>query len=416
VTQDVRLDGAAVARLIAAATFGRHDPAASMKVGIEAELIPVDAATRKPVPIEKGLLPIIERHAASAGWTAVFSPKGAPQFEIAGGGRLTFEPGGQVEYAAPPTVAPSALLENVRHVIGPLTRAAADAGVDLVGAGIDPFNGSDAAPLQIAAERYRLMDAYFATIGEAGARMMRQSASIQVNIDAGPEPHRTWKVLNAAAPYLTAIFANSRAFAGADSGWASYRGRTWQTLDPSRTGLAWGPTGDASGYVEFALEARSIFARSATGEYLRFGDRVRNGGVTPHDVAQHLSTLFPEVRPRCWFEIRSIDAQRPQWYAAPVLLTTGIAFDREALVQVDELLGTPDPRLLERAALEGLRDPSLGSVACDLVRIAMDACQRMGSCADRDIGEALEFFQDFTLRGRSPADCGPQPGSIATAA
>jgi glutamate--cysteine ligase len=417
VTGDTNLDGAAVARFIEAATFGRPDPAQPMKIGIEAELIPVDAVSRKPVSISPGLLPVIERHAADEGWTAVHSPKGAPQFDVAGGGRLTFEPGGQVEYATPPFVSPGALLENVRRVVGPLTRAAADAGIDLVGAGIDPFNGPAAAPLQIEADRYRQMDAYFATIGDAGARMMRQSASIQVNVDAGPEPHRSWKVLNAAAPYLTAIFANSRCYAGADSGHANYRARTWQMLDPSRTGLAWSPTGDAAGYVAFALEAKAIFERAASGEYLPFRDRVRDGAVTPDVAALHLSTLFPEVRPRGWFEVRSIDAQRPEWYAAPVLIIAGLAFDAEALLQADELLGTPDPELLERAAREGLRDTALGRGASDLVRIAMEGCRRLGSlCGDRDIGEALEFFQEFTLPGRSPADSGPQPGSIATAA
>lgn len=416
-TEEFSLDSAAVARFIEAATFGRSHPAGPMKIGIEAELISVDAATRKPVSITDRLLPVIERHACVAGWRTVRSAKGAPQFEVDGGGRLTFEPGGQVEYATPPLTSPGTLLEHVRRVVGPLTLAAAESGIDLVGVGIDPCNGPDDAPLQIDAERYRHMDAYFATVGEAGARMMRQSASIQVNVDAGPDTRRSWKVLNAAAPYLTAIFANSREYAGKDSGHASYRARTWQMLDRTRTGLAWSPAGAAAGYADFALEARAMFVRSECGEYLRFRDWVENGAATPQSASLHLSTLFPEVRPRGWFEVRSIDALRPEWYAAPVLMVAGITFDKAALLQADELLGTPDPRLLERAARDGLHDAALSGVARDLVRIAMDGCRRMGSrCGDRDVGEALEFFQDFTLRGRSPSDAGSQPGSIATAA
>ena len=39
--------------------------------------------------------------------------------------------------------------------------------------------------------------------------MMRQTAAFQVSIDFDDEPWLRWRVLNAAAPYVVAIFANS---------------------------------------------------------------------------------------------------------------------------------------------------------------------------------------------------------------
>jgi len=416
VTATPRLGEEAVARLIREATLTFPDPRGPAKVGIEAELLSIDADTRQPVSIVGRLIPTIERYGCTAGWKLVRSAKGAAQFEVAGGGRLTFEPGGQIEYATPPFVSPSALLENARHTLGPLLAAAAEAGIELVGLGIDPFNRPDASPLQVEAERYRRMDAYFSGIGPAGARMMRQSASIQVNVDAGPDPLRSWNVLNALAPYLTAMFANSRVFAGADTGFASYRARTWQTLDPTRTGLAWRPDA-AGGYVDFALDARAMFLPSEPGDYAPFRDWVRAGVVTAPVTQAHLSTLFPEIRPRGWFEVRSIDAQQPALYAAPVMLVSGIALDERAIWQAQELLGPPEPALLERAAREGLRDDSIAEKARELARIALDGCRRLGNrCSARDIGEALEFFQEYTLRGRSPGDDHVSPGPIPTAA
>ena len=41
---------------------------------------------------------------------------------------------------------------------------------------------------------------------------------------------------------------------------------------------------------------------------------------TEDDLAYHLTTLFPPVRPRGWFEVRYLDAQHPRWWPVPVVL------------------------------------------------------------------------------------------------
>jgi glutamate--cysteine ligase len=370
------------------------------------------------VSIERRLLPLVQRHARSERWSAVPSAKGAPRFDVPGGGSFTFEPGGQIEYASPPFASPSDLLTNLRNVLVPLQAAALDAGIELLGVGIDPLNTADETPLQIEADRYRAMDTYFAGIGDAGARMMRQTASIQVNVDPTPgSTDATWRMLNAAAPLLTAIFANSRTYRGEDTGFASYRSRTWQLLDPTRTGLAWNGPDATSAYTSFALDAVAIFVRSECGEYLPFREWVANGLATPQSTAVHLSTLFPEVRSRGWFEVRSIDALRPECYAAPVLMIAGLALDAAATHHAIDLLGEPDERLLPRVAGEGLRDPQIAAMAGDLARIALEACGRLGDrCAGADIEAAEEFFNRYTFRGLCPADHAPAPEAIATAA
>jgi glutamate--cysteine ligase len=385
-----RLDRRAAAALIERLAFPGEALPGPGRMGIEAELLALDATTHRVASLERRTLPLVRHHARRCGWQIVDSAKGAPRFLVPGGGSLTFEPGGQIEYASPPFLSPSALLAHVRGVLRPLTDAAADAGIELLGAGIDPWNGPRDAPLQIEAERYRCMDAYFGAIGEAGRRMMRQTASIQVCLDPGADPSRTWSLLNALAPYLTALFANSRAYAGEDTGHASFRAKTWQLLDPARTGIAAGDGDPTTEYVRFALAAPAMFLRSPDGEYLSFGEWVDRGQATAEHLATHLSTLFPEVRPRGYLELRSIDALPIDQYAAPVLLLAGLTLDENAARAAAELLGRPDPSLLPRAALCGLSDAALAATAKELVALAIEGCHRLGElCDGHDVDAVL---------------------------
>lgn len=374
------------------------------RIGIEAEFIPIRRESRGIAAIEE-VLPVLDGLASETGGRRMPGTKGAPVYELGGGGRLTFEPGGQLEYASPPHLSPSAALTDMRSVLLPLTERLGDSDIDLHGVGIDPFNGPANARLQVDVDRYRRMDAYYARYGPAGARMMRQTASIQIGVDPPGDRGRTWKVLNALAPVLVAMFANSRLYGERDTGFASFRSWTWQTLDRTRTGLPWSDREPADHYAAFALDAPAMFIPDEPGEYKPFRTWVERGGVTGASIDAHLSSLFPDVRPRRYFEVRSIDGLPLSMYAAPVMVIAGLALDPDALMQADRVLGEPDTALLNRAARSGLRDAVLFERANAIARLAVTACrQQPDLCNAADVDAAEEFFRRFTERGRSPAD------------
>lgn len=381
----------------------RHD--APPRIGAEAELIALDAATGLPCALHRTLLPFLRRHGEREGWRERRSAKGTPLFALPDGGTISFEPGGQVEYGSPPCASASALLARLRAVLAPLCRAAGDAGIALLAVGIDPVNPVRDAPLQLEAERYTMMARYLATIGEAGARMMRQTAALQVSLDLGPEPARRWRVLNAMAPYLTAIFANSAIHAGVPTGCASWRAHGWRLLDPTRTGIPPCDGDPAEGYLDFALGARAMMRPGLDGAYEPFGALVARGDTSPDDWEEHLTTLFPEVRPRGWLEVRSCDAVPLEWQEAPIALLAGISYEPRALREAEALLGSADGALLERAGRCGLHDPALAGRARDLVEIALAGCGALrGYLSAADVERARAFFDAYTRRGRTLAD------------
>jgi glutamate--cysteine ligase len=392
-------------------------PGASLtprRVGAEVELIPLDAVTGRRCPLEPGVaadaapgtLPFLRRYGSRQGWREVTTAKGTPSFELPAGGTLTFEPGGQLEYGSPPCRSASVLLDLLRSVVVPLRAAAAAEGIELLAAGLDPYNPVEAAPLLLHTPRYSRMAEYLAGIGPAGARMMRQTAALQLSLDLDDEAWLRWTVLNAAAPYLVAIFANSPVYQGASTGCRSARAEVWRTLDPARTGLPWDARDPVGCYCDFALGAPALLLPERDGRHRPFGEWLRHARPTLAEWHEHLSTLFPEVRPRGHLELRSCDAVPPQWYAAPVALAVGISYDPWALRAAADLLGDPDMDLLRRAGRLGLGDAAIRRVATDLVDIAMAGCAHLGPgyFHPSDLEQARLFFDRYTRHGRSPAD------------
>jgi glutamate--cysteine ligase len=291
-------------------------------------------------------------------------------------------------------------------VVLPLRAAAASEGIDLLPVGIDPINPAEQAPLLIHAKRYARMAEYLGRRGPAGATMMRQTAAFQVSLDFDDEPWLRWRVLNAATPYVIAIFANSPIYAGERTDYQSTRAQVWRTLDPTRTGIPYDERDPVGAYLEFALAAPAILYPAIEGEHRPFGEWLARANPTQDEWEDHLSTLFPEVRPRGHLELRSADSIAPHWYAAPLALTTGILYDSAALHATADLLGTPDLGLLERAGRCGLHDGDIARMAVDLFEVALQGCHGLGPkyFHPSDLEQATAFFERYTRRGRSPAD------------
>jgi glutamate--cysteine ligase len=199
---------------------------------------------------------------------------------------LSFEPGGQVELSLPCAAGAGAISARLRRDVDALRADLARVGVRVDAVPVDP-RPEAIVPLQLTSPRYVAMQAHFDRIGPAGRRMMRRTASTQVCLDwwPGRAAVEQWRVLNLAAPYLAAAFARS---AGADG-----RLTTWLAVDPDRT----------------AFDGRLLVGDDPVAAYADFA-----AGATvftaPGDVDQHLTTLFPPVRPRgSYLEVRFPDVQ-----------------------------------------------------------------------------------------------------------
>jgi glutamate--cysteine ligase len=113
-------------------------------------------------------------------------------------------------------------------------------------------------------------------------------------------------------------------------------------------------------------------------EPLTAGDWVAHGHPlgwpTPDDIAYHLTTLFPPVRPRGWLELRMIDALPDPWWRVPVAVAAALVDDTEAVAAAGPVAGRWWP-----AARAGLADPQLAGVARVAAARALAGLDRVGA-------------------------------------
>jgi glutamate--cysteine ligase len=311
-------------------------------MGAELELIPVRNRSHRRVLIDAdgegpGSADIIRDAGATRGWREETDAYGAPSWAMPDGGHLFYEPGGQIEISSPVFPSGTALEKFLREAVRAVRDSAQAAGVTFLTSGVDPYNSLETVPLQLGAPRYQAMTRYFDSIGASGARMMRQTASLQVSVELGTHPFERWKLLNALAPYLIAAYANSPNYEGHHTGYASYRAQLWQTLDATRTGLPFDEKDPVGAYTRFAEHAGRIL----------------------DDDAAHLTTLFPEIRPRGYFEIRSMDSMEPDRVGEALRFISRLVHDDDVASEAQEIVGNPDARLLPRAAELGRADATI---------------------------------------------------------
>lgn len=390
---------------------GAAPAAGPPRLGAEVELIAVDADTRAAAPIHPGpdgrpaTLPLLRRFGAGRGWREEPSPYGVPRFVLPDGGVVSYEPGGQVELSAAASRSVDALVHALRATVLPLRRAAREEGIDLLSAGIDPVNTPDDIPLQLPGARYVRLTRFLESTGTGGTRMMRCTASFQASVDWGPDPLASWRFLNALAPCTVAVFAHSPVYRSRPAGHRSFRARVWRELDGGRTGLlpcGGDPVGE---YLDFALRAPAILLGDGE-EFRPFAEWSAAGRATQGDWAAHLSTLFPEVRPKGFAEVRSPDAVSPEWYAAPLVFLAGLLYHPPTFAEARALVGAPDAELLARAGRDGVADPALGAMARDLFGLALRGAEALGEgfVSGEMLEEARAFANRYTRRGLCPAD------------
>ena len=195
-------------------------------------------------------------------------------------------------------------LNEVKSIAEPLD-------IGFAGIGSQPLWGLEDVP-QVPRPRYGIMREYMKKVGSLGLEMMHMTCTIQVNLDFSDETDMVQKLQTSLAlqPIATALFANSPFRHGQLNGMVTWRNHIWTDTDNDRAGGLHWAFEDGMGYeryVDYALDVPMYFIYR-DGRYIdvsgqSFRDFLRGElpglpGELPTDAdwANHLTTIFPDVR------------------------------------------------------------------------------------------------------------------------
>jgi glutamate--cysteine ligase len=419
-------------------------PRSAFRVGTEHEKFPFTVQGHNPVPYfgPRGIRALLDGMQHLLGWDPIMEGDNIIGLaDVTGGGAISLEPGGQFELSGAPveTVHQTASelfahLAQVREVAGPL-------GIGFLGLGMTPRWRRDEIPM-MPKGRYKIMTAYMPKVGKYGLDMMYRTCTVQTNHDFSSEADMVKKMRVALAlqPVATALFANSPFSEGKPNGFLSFRSEIWRDTDNQRAGmLPWvfEPGMGFERYADYALDVPMYFIKrgdryiDVSGKSFRdhlAGRLVAGERATISDWANHVSTIFPEVRLKRYIEMRGSDGG--PWRRLPALpaFWVGLIYDdanldacwqivKDWTAEERQKLRDDVPRLGFRATI---RHQYILDLAIVLLRLAEQGLVRRNKLDrnGRDETRYLRPLQEIVAREITPAEellekfHGPWQGSV----
>jgi glutamate--cysteine ligase len=421
-------------------------PKSRYRIGTEHEKFAFTLKGHRPVPYggARGIRALLEGMQLLLGWEPIMEGENIIGLaDVTGGGAISLEPGGQFELSGAPVATVHQTCSELMAHLAQLREVAHRLGIGFLGLGMTP-NWSRADMPTMPKGRYRIMTDYMPKVGTLGLDMMYRTCTVQTNLDFSSESDMVKKVRVGLAlqPVATAMFANSPFTEGKPNGFLSFRSEIWRDTDNARAGMlpwAFEPGMGFERYVDYALDVPMYFVKRGDRYIDVAGQSFRDllagklealpgERATISDWANHVSTIFPEVRLKRFIEMRGADGG--PWMRIPALpaFWVGLIYDDGVLDAAWDLvkdwnaeerqkLRDDVPRLGLKAAVRGRRMHDLAKEILSLARKGLEKRARRDS-KGRDETQYIETLEAIVARGRTPAEelldkfNGPWNGSV----
>jgi glutamate--cysteine ligase len=375
-------------------------PPADWRIGTEHEKFAFHTDDYSPVAYqgERSVHALLEGLVRSYGWEPIVENGNVialRQPDCPKGGSISLEPGGQFELSGAPLKTLHQTCSEVHGHLAQVRDIGGTLGIGFLGLGFSPKWTLAETPA-MPKERYGIMARYMPKVGRLGLDMMFRTCTVQVNVDFADEADMVKKMQVGLAlqPLATALFANSPFTDGKPNGFLSYRAEIWRYTDADRTGLlpfVFEPGFGFERYVDYALDVPMYFLYRQ-GRYIdvagaSFRDflagklsALPDERPTLDDFADHLTTLFPEVRLKRFLEMRGADAGPWRRLCALPAFWVGLLYHPDSLDAAARLVGgwseEERHRLRDMVPRLGLATPFREGTLLDVAREVLAISQK----------------------------------------
>ena len=325
-------------------------PPSEFRIGTEHEKTPFTLEGHQPVPYEgaRGIGALLEGMQLLLGWEPIMERGNIiGLYDVTGGGAISLEPGGQFELSGAPVETVHQTQSELMAHLAQVREIATPLGIGFLGLGMTPSWSRAQIPV-MPKGRYKIMTNYMPKVGQYGIDMMYRTCTVQTNLDFSSE-----------ADMVKKLQGVGRAAAGRDRAVRQFAVHRRQAQR-----LPVVPLRNLARHRQCALRHDSLGVRGRHGvrtlgrlcarraDVLRQARRHlyrRVGLVVPRflrgqnnpafpgerptlsDWANHLSTIFPEVRLKRYLEMRGADGV--PWGRLPALpaFWVGLLYDDDSL-------------------------------------------------------------------------------------
>lgn len=332
-------------------------------------------------------------------WPVISNALGKPLGLTTPWGKVTLEPGSQVELSADPCANLIEMRDAVDLFESKVKAVTGEWGLSWIGLGLNPLHKIEEIDL-IPSPRYDIMTKYFGKAGKLGTTMMRRTTSVQLNLDYSSEEEAIEMLRTAlsATPISYALFANSPFLDGKETGYYAYRSEVWRQTDKFRTGLipeAFEKDFSFEKYAQFLWNRPLMFAQDKTSTYVPAHGKtlaqIEKGelegvAIDENNQWNAVRELFTEARIKPgYIEIRNIDGLMPEMRNAAAAFWTGVLYGDKARQFALETLGSLSADDKTRLWIES-------------TRVGLDA--KFGQTDLRETAKKLLLLANGTLEAR----------------
>jgi glutamate--cysteine ligase len=407
-------------------------PPSEFRIGTEHEKTPFTIEGLRPVPYEgaRGIGALLEGMQLLLGWEPIMEQGNIIGLhDVTGGGAISLEPGGQFELSGAPVETVHQTQSELMAHLAQVREIATPLGIGFLGLGMTPSWSRAEIPV-MPKGRYKIMTNYMPKVGRYGIDMMYRTCTVQTNLDFSSEADMVKKLRVSVAlqPIATAFFANSPFTEGRPNGFLSFRSEIWRDTDNDRSGMLPWAFEDGMGFerwVDYAIDVPMYFVKRgeryidvAGSSFRAFfegkSNKLPGERPTLSDWANHLSTIFPEVRLKRYLEMRGADGA--PWGRLPALpaFWVGLLYDDVSLDAAWDIakhwnaherqqLRDDVPRFGFKARI---RDRYVFEIAKECLALAHAGLRRRGHVdqSGRDETRHLEPLDRIIDSGRTPAE------------
>jgi len=305
----------------------------------------------------------------------------------------SLEPGGQLEWASGPSISLWDIQKQFEDHKKLEDSICKKHFIDRLYLSLDPFYLPSDVDL-INVNKYQLMHNLFSKTGALGPWMMRNTTSVQLNIDITSEQDANEMAFLADAiqPLYSILFSNSPFMRGKPVNTKNMRWKIWGDTDPGRCGSLFEHGIDSvekiiDQYVAWLPNIKTIFKYSESGATNPFNGTLGKMILSePSNMQTHINSAlhqsFTHVRFKTVIEVRAADRPPKDSEVAPAAFLAG-------------LLTAPKIRA------EGINIVSRWSHddRMQLVKTAHSLSLNQLGPGKKPIGDWLEFWAELALRG-----------------